>query len=135
MWSVTINNPTPSDDEEIARARQKGWKVDGQPEVGANGTLHYQLVVKTPQVRFSQVKKAFCRAHVELARDPLALQAYVHKEDTKAGELQVAQEMYPSLSKLWELIYDQLDVRWNCEEPSIRLDRRALEVFDGRVIS
>ena len=28
-WSVTINNPLPADDENIARAKQRsGWKVE-----------------------------------------------------------------------------------------------------------
>lgn len=47
-WSVTINNPTPKDDEEIALVRQKGWSVEGQKEKGSEGTEHYQLFVKTP---------------------------------------------------------------------------------------
>lgn len=108
VWSVTINNPIDADEENIALARQKGWKVDGQLETGENGTPHYQLLVKTPQVRFSQVKKAFPRAHIEAARNPVALQQYVHKQDTRTGELTVAQDKYPSLSKFWDLIYDRI---------------------------
>jgi len=67
VWSVTINNPTPSDEEGIALARQRGWQVEGQKEKGSEGTEHYQLMVKTPQVRFSAVKKAFPRGHIEAA--------------------------------------------------------------------
>lgn len=105
-WSLTINNPTPSDEEAIALARQKGWKVEGQKEKGSEGTEHYQLMVKTPQVRFSAVKKAFPRAHIEVARNVQALKQYVTKQDTRLSELPTAQDRYPSLSKLWELIYD-----------------------------
>lgn len=104
-WSVTINNPTPSDDEEIALARQKGWKVEGQKEVGEGGTPHYQLLVRTPQVRFSAVKKAFSRAHIEPAKNVEALANYVVKEETRAGALPSTQDQYPSLSKLWNLMY------------------------------
>jgi len=104
-WSVTINNPTPSDVEAMNLARQKGWKIDGQLEKGEEGTPHYQLRVMTPQVRFSALKKAFPRGHIEAARDPVALGKYVAKEETRLSELPEGQDAYPSLSKLWVLIY------------------------------
>jgi len=115
-WSVTINNPTAQDEECIALARQKGWIVEGQLEVGAEGTPHYQLFVKTPQTRFSQVKKAFPRAHIEIARDPVALKKYVHKEETREGELAVSSEMYPSMSKVWEMFYRFTQRHYDAEE-------------------
>ncbi len=100
-WSVTINNPKESDDECIASARQKsGWKVYGQREKGDAGTEHYQLMVTTPQVRFSAVKKQFPRGHIEVARDRTALSKYVEKEDTRVDSLPQTQEQYPSHSKL-----------------------------------
>lgn len=107
-WSVTINNPTEKDEEEIALARQKGWSVEGQKEIGESGTPHYQLYVRTPQVRFSAVKKMFSRAHIELAKSPAALANYVHKEETRVGQLSESQDQYPSLSKLWKLLYQWL---------------------------
>jgi len=117
-WSLTINNPTPADEEGIALARQKGWKVEGQLEKGKDGTPHYQLLVKTPQVRFSALKKAFPRAHVEVARNVQALQQYVTKEDTRQSHLPTTQEKYPSLSRYWELI-----TQWiNDEYPYIMCD-------------
>lgn len=63
-------------------------------------------MVKTPQIRFSTIKKAFPRGHIEAARNVAALEQYVHKEETRVGGLATASEMYPSLSKLWDLIYD-----------------------------
>jgi len=104
IWSITINNPTPADEEDIARARQKGWKVDGQLEKGENGTPHYQLMVSSGQVRFSAVKKAFPRGHIEPARNATALKQYVHKDDTKISELATSSDKYPSLSKFWLMI-------------------------------
>ena len=104
-WSITINNPIGVDEENMALARQKGWKVDGQLEVGKDGTPHYQLIVRTPQTRFAAVKKAFPRAHIEVARNPAALETYVHKVETKVGELSKQSDMYPSLSKFWDLFY------------------------------
>lgn len=105
-WSITINNPTKADEECIQLARQKsGWSVIGQLEKGENGTPHYQLMLKTPQVRFSAIKKAFPRAHIEIARNADALETYVQKDETRIGEIE-SNEMYPSLSKLWDLFYD-----------------------------
>jgi len=107
-WSVTINNPTAKDEEEINSARQRGWKVEGQLERGENGTPHYQLIVKTPQVRFSAVKKAFSRAHIEIARNPKALENYCKKEETREGQLSDQQEHYPSLKKYWQLVLKEM---------------------------
>lgn len=108
-WSLTINNPTEDDEELISVARQKGWQVTGQKEMGAEGTLHYQLMLRTPTVRFSAVKKAFPRAHIEVARAPVALAKYVAKEETRVSALPEAQERYPSLSKFWGLVVKALD--------------------------
>lgn len=104
-WSLTINNPTKDDEEAVQLARSKGWKVEGQIEQGKEGTRHYQLMVRTPQLRFSAVKKVFPRAHIEIARNVSALQSYVNKEDTRIGTLPGSSSKYPSVSKMWELIF------------------------------
>lgn len=111
LWSVTINNPTAVDEEHIALARQKGWRVEGQLERGQEGTPHYQLMLKTPQVRFSAVKKQFPRAHIEVARNAAALEQYVNKEDTREGSLPVENDRYPSLAKLWDLFSEWIIAR------------------------
>lgn len=135
-WSLTINNPTPSDEEQIAQARQRGWKVDGQLEKGDSGTYHYQLVLRTPQVRFSQVKKAFPRGHIEAARNPDALAQYVAKSETRAGDLPESSELYPSLSKVWDLIFAEIQKEF--ADPANAPDRYySLQAFDrymGRLI-
>lgn len=110
-WSVTINmkNVAKSTaDECIQLARAAGWKVEGQLEKGEEGTEHYQLMVSTPQVRFTAVKKMFPTAHIEIARKPQALKAYVHKEDTREGVLPEQNEFYPSLAKFWDLLIPEL---------------------------
>lgn len=106
-WSLTINNPIAADEENINLARQRGWKVEGQLEQGAEGTPHYQLMVRTPQVRFSAVKKAFPRAHIGVARNVVALKSYVHKEETRIGALVEDDARYPSLSRFWELVANE----------------------------
>lgn len=81
-WSVTINNPT-SDD--ISVTLPVGWSLKGQHEKGKEGTEHFQGMLKTPQVRFSAVKKVFPRAHIEVARNATALSQYVNKEETRVA--------------------------------------------------
>lgn len=105
-WSITINNPTATEEEQIALARQRGWQVDGQLERGTEGTPHYQLIVKTPQVRFSAVKKVFTRGHIELARNSKALEQYVHKDDTRVAGLPTGSDRYPSQKRFFELVWD-----------------------------
>lgn len=79
-WSITINNPTVEEYQIVLPAK---WRLEGQLERGEVGTVHYQGMLSTPQVRFSAVKKVFPRAHIEVARDKNALKKYVHKEDTR----------------------------------------------------
>lgn len=108
-WSITINNPDEGEEEQIALAKQKGWKVEGQKEVGKEGTLHYQLLVRTPQLRFSSLKKAFPRGHIEIARNPVALQQYVHKEESRVGALPNTDKYVTSNKQLWCLVIDILE--------------------------
>jgi len=84
-WSITINNPTKEDDAVIAKLKSAPWFVsfDSQLEKGKEGTPHIQGHLRTRQVRFSAIKKALPRAHIELARNAQALAKYVAKEDTR----------------------------------------------------
>lgn len=96
-WSVTCNLRTVARttvDDSITRARSLGWGVEGQIEQGAEGTQHYQLLLRTPQVRFSAVKKVFPTAHIELARNVKALQNYVHKEESRVEALKTVEVTY-----------------------------------------
>jgi len=98
-------------DEWIHVARSKGWKVHGQMEQApSTGTLHYQLMVETPQTRFSAIKKAFPTAHIEICRNKTALAQYVEKEDTRVAGLVQENDKYPSVAKFWRLIYKFHDV-------------------------
>nr|WAE43171.1 MAG: replication associated protein [Cressdnaviricota sp.] len=88
-YSVVINNPTPEDEKRIQEARDAGWQVEGQLEVGKSGTPHYQLAVKTDS-SWKEVKTHFPRANIEEARDPSALRKYVVKTETRAVDLTTA---------------------------------------------
>lgn len=50
-------------------------------------TPHLQGMVKTLSVRFAQLKKALPRAHIEKARNEVALAKYVAKEETRVSAL------------------------------------------------
>lgn len=97
------------------------------------------------------MKKAFPRGHIEPARDPVALGKYVTKEATKVAELPTGQSAYPSLSKLWELIYLYYNTEendgWDClslenghvrfynDELDEKFTNTPLVVFDNAVRS
>lgn len=109
-WSVT--QQVESEDEAKAFMEQPvppGWKLVGQLETApTTGKLHCQLMLKTPQLRFSSIKKQFPRAHIEAARDKQALALYVKKEDTRVAALQ-----QPSTPTIWEfnmLVADAVDL-------------------------
>lgn len=90
VWSITINNPTEED-----RAVLKAWpafvkELLGQDEVGENGTLHFQGMVKTKYtVKFPALKKWLPRAHIEKSRNSKALEQYVQKKETAVENTQV----------------------------------------------
>lgn len=81
------------------------WKLEGQLERGAEGTEHYQGMLNTPQVRFAAVKKVFPRAHIEVARNKVALAKYVHKEETRVAAVQAIPTLFEYqtiVANLWD---------------------------------
>lgn len=90
-WSITINNPKEDEYKIVLPAR---WKLEGQLERGAEGTEHYQGMLNTPQVRFAAVKKVFPRAHIEVARNKVALAKYVHKEETRVAAVEAIPTLF-----------------------------------------
>ena len=110
-WSLTCNlKEVKRDyvDHCIQNARSLGWGVEGQLEQGDGGTQHYQLLLKTPQVRFSAVKRVFPTAHIELARNVAALQAYVHKEDTRVESLKKVEVSFLTWPQVRDKFFDWL---------------------------
>lgn len=108
-WSITINNPTEKD---LNPSLPAGWSMTGQLEKGAEGTEHYQGMLKTMQVRFTAVKKVFPRAHIEIARNRKALEKYVHKDETRLAT--VADNKSPQVT-LFDYQH-QIARRWDDEE-------------------
>jgi len=146
-WSVTLNMKTVKKetcDHMIQQARSAGWTVTGQEEMGGENP-HYQLMVQTPQVRFSAVKKMFPTGHIEIARNRQALAKYVTKEDTRVGSLPEHDEKYVTASRLWDMIYivnekqalwDKTDfdnVRCYKDSEQQALERDPLAFFDKMI--
>lgn len=96
-WSITLNMKNVSRErceDMIDQAKQANWGVQGQIEKGKEGTPHYQLLIKTPQVRFSAIKKIFPTAHIEKARNVKALEQYVHKEEGRVEEMKTIERKF-----------------------------------------
>lgn len=90
-WSITLNNPTKEEIalwNNISKAAHFVKRAEGQLEKGENGTPHIQGMLKTDSVRFSAVKKLLPRAHIEKAKNALALAKYVSKEETRVSPLE-----------------------------------------------
>lgn len=113
-WSITINNPTEIDYTLQLPAK---WALKGQIEQGKEGTIHYQGMLTTPQVRFSAVKKVFPRAHIEVARNKSALASYVNKEETRIAKVDDNVSQIPTLFDYQHIIAR----RWDDDE----FDRRS----------
>lgn len=98
-WSITINNPTSADDEDIGRLRRQPWFIEfkSQLEQGEEGTPHIQGMLRTSQQRFAAIKKALPRAHIEVARNAAALSTYVSKEDTRLASREEVSRDIPTL--------------------------------------
>lgn len=131
-WSITLNLKTvarSTAEECIARARQSGWRVYGQLEIGESaGTEHFQLALATPQVRFSAVKKMFPTAHIEVAKDWNALMAYCNKEDTRVESLKEVSSSYLPWSQLRQMFAEYV-----CEDEFLihtSDPERRLQVWD-----
>lgn len=106
-------------------ARQLGWGVEGQLERGEEGTEHYQLMVRTPQVRFAAVKKVFPTAHIEVARNRKALEQYVHKEESRVEPLksiEVSFLTYPQVrTQFFKWLVDRRFFETRASDPDDRL--------------
>lgn len=108
-WSLTINNPT---DTDTGVSLPGGWCLKGQYEKGEQGTLHFQGMLTTNQCRMSAVKAVFPRAHIELAKNRKALEAYVSKDDTRVAAFETRHSAIPTL---WDYQRDVAD-RWDWSE-------------------
>jgi len=127
----TINNPTEADRAAMASPPEWVRTVEGQDEVGAEGTPHIQFyVVCKAQQRMSALKKWLPRAHLEVARDIAAVKLYCTKKDTAVAEsrftLDRTRDFYVTpaafprwLRQKWDLLPS-----WDAEEENVYLPGR-----------
>jgi len=94
-WSITIFDDAYKDATLPAK-----WTLVGQMEkCPETGTIHFQGMLNTPQVRFSAVKRVFPKAHIELAKNKIGLVKYVKKEDTR---IQSIPDRSSDIPTLWD---------------------------------
>lgn len=132
-WSLTCNLKEVSRatvDGCIDRARDMGWGVEGQLERAESGTEHYQLLLKTPQVRFSAVKRCFPTAHIELARNVKALQNYVHKDETRVETLKKVEVTFLTWKMVRDRFFTWLITELDCESQFVRDSEQRLMYWD-----
>lgn len=105
-WSITINNPTKEDYDEIESLKAQPWckSWEGQLERGSEGTEHIQAVLKTERCRWGRVKTALTRAHVEAARNSVALTQYVHKSETRVAELPTIASRFMNIQQFYPIL-------------------------------
>lgn len=125
-WSITINNPTDADRQRIELLKVNKWfrEWKAQDEIGEDGTLHIQAFLRTEQIRFSSIKKALPRAHIEVARNIPALANYVHKDDeTAAGNREHVKADTENLLEEALLVYviDELNKFMYGEEETMKV--------------
>lgn len=136
-WSLTIWMPPYTEDSaremcERACAMNPKWSIQGQLEKGkdSDGKLHYQLFLKTPQIRFTAVQKFFPSVHIEEARNGKALEKYVHKPETRAGEFKTIENRYVQ----WPLLRNKF-FEWLVQSQDVMIlahtrEEERLELFD-----
>jgi len=109
-WSVTQQVKS-TEEGKLFMEQQvpPGWKLTGQlEEAPTTGQLHLQLMLKTPQVRFSAVKRQFPKAHIETAHDPVALALYVQKNETRV--MGVEQPEAPTIWQFSQMVADRISI-------------------------
>jgi len=84
-WQFTLNNYTQKD---IGTLTQGNFQYIFQEEKGQSGTPHLQgMLSSNNAVSFNTIKKLIPTAHIEVARNKLALINYCQKGETRCGQI------------------------------------------------
>jgi len=134
-WSITINNPTELDKEQIKNLVQYKWYRKFTNQIEEASTEHIQGYLKTEYIRFAAIKKALTRAHIEPAKNKNALANYVVKNDDtyKSEGIVVAEQcsigaVHRAAAKKWNT-YEALMAEYR-EVPDKELDDWKLNQLD-----
>lgn len=118
--------------EGLVQQMPQDWSLEGQIEQGVDSQqqLHAQLYLKTPQCRGTRVTKFFPNCYIDEAKNPFALQKYVHKEDTRVGEFKTVENRSPQ----WHVVRDRF-YEWYVAEHTDQLmfnvdDEEKLKYWD-----
>ena len=125
-WSITINNPTDNDYQEIEALKTQVWfkKWEGQLEHPEGGTLHIQAKLDTERVRWGKIKEILTRANILVAENRFALANYVHKTDTRVGELPTVEgshwmNIQQFYRRLAEFVIKRFSEKLDCDESDV----------------
>jgi len=125
-WSVVLNFknvPRARCEEQIEAAKGLGWGIEGQVEGGEKeGTPHYQFYVRTPQIRFSAVKKVFPTANIQKARNVAALKQYVHKDKGRLEEFKTVDMKFIQFKDIRDRFFDWVLATYYPEEEEVELN-------------
>lgn len=110
-WCITYwltDGRTVEDLELITQQMPANWSLEGQIEQGVDSQqkLHAQLFLKTEQTRGTKIAKYFKNCYINEAKNPFALQNYVHKEDTRVAELKTVENRSPQWSVVCDKFFD-----------------------------
>lgn len=95
---ITWNNPTETLENFSKNVTEIGFKYfAGQIEKGENGTRHIQAAFGGKRCRIDQIKKAFPKLHIEIAKHPRAAIEYCTKSDTRIeGPIIIGEPVFAS---------------------------------------
>lgn len=90
---------------ELVKNMPEDWHLEGQIEQGTDSQqkLHAQIFLKTPKTRGTKIVKYFPHCYIAEARNPFALQKYVHKEETRVAEIMTVENRSPQ----WQVVRDK----------------------------
>lgn len=93
--------------ETLVQQAPNNWALEGQIEQGhtQDDKLHAQLFLKTEQTRGTRIAKFFPDCYINEARNPFALQKYVHKEDTRVDEFKTVENRFPQFKEVRNRFY------------------------------
>lgn len=116
----------------LVQAMPQDWALEGQIEQGVDSQqhLHAQLFLKTPQCRGTRVAKFFPNCYINEAKNPFALQNYVHKTETRVAEFKTVENRSPQ----WHVVRDRF-YEWYVSEYGAQLmfevaDEEKLKYWD-----
>lgn len=118
-------------------------ELSGQLEEGEEGTPHIQGMIRTEYGRwFNQLRAALPRAHIEPAKNSVALAKYVQKSETRVGSIPTAR--VATQATLQERVYVLMSMKRTEEdgpmrdyirENAVSIRARADEIIDEGVRS